>query len=54
MDQKTPNGPSQRLGVLRGELQPPGRTLVGCDSLGAPPQAQPGPIVFLLAHKNSP
>ena len=45
MDQKTRNGPKQRLGgVLRGEHNPPGRArapgrpLVGCPPPGAPPR----------------
>ena len=42
MDQKAPNGPWLRLGVLRGEHNPPGRArrpkraLVSCAHLGCP------------------
>ena len=44
-------------GGTRGGHNPPGRAwaswraLVGCPLLGTPPQVQPGPVVFLLAHK---
>ena len=60
MEQKEAIGPWLHLGESRGGDNPPGRawaswrTLVGCAPLGAPPQAQLGPVVFLLAHKNSP
>ena len=36
LDQKEHNGPWLRLGVLRGEHNPPGRALVDCAYLGAP------------------